>query len=99
MKLIYENGVKHPKQTSKSEFASLGHEAQPILSVIRAKCIDCCCGAYSEVANCTSMKCALWPYRMGTNPFRNGRTFTEEQKAASADRMQKAREARASKKA
>jgi hypothetical protein len=38
------------------------------LAAIRAKCIDCCAGSRSEVAKCTAIGCALWPYRMGTNP-------------------------------
>jgi hypothetical protein len=45
--------------------------------VVRAKCMDCCCELASEVRKCTALKCALWPYRMGTNPFtrRSGRGF------------------------
>lgn len=39
--------------------------------VVRAKCLDCSCGQESEVRKCTALACALWPYRMGTNPFTN----------------------------
>jgi hypothetical protein len=46
-----------------------GHTKQPLLKIIRAKCIDCCAGQPSEVALCTATACALWPYRMGSNPF------------------------------
>lgn len=38
---------------------------------IRAKCLDCCCGQQTEVLRCTVVKCPLWPFRMGTNPFTN----------------------------
>lgn len=38
---------------------------------IRAKCLDCCCGQQGEVLRCTVVKCPLWPFRMGTNPFTN----------------------------
>lgn len=47
------------------------HEPQPILAVIRAKCLDCSAGSLLEVRRCTAVRCALWPYRMGKNPFSN----------------------------
>jgi hypothetical protein len=45
--------------------------APPLLKVIREKCIDCCGGQVGEVRNCVTKTCALWPYRMATNPFSN----------------------------
>ena len=45
----------------------------PPLKAIRAKCIDCCAGQRKEVALCTAEECDLWPYRMGTDPFRGQR--------------------------
>ncbi len=47
----------------------------PLSKVIRAKCLDCSCGQVQEVAKCTAVRCPLWPYRMGKNPFstRSGR--------------------------
>jgi hypothetical protein len=39
------------------------------LTAIRAKCVDCCCGSLKEVAECGIYKCALHPFRMGTNPM------------------------------
>ena len=38
------------------------------VKAIRAKCLDCCCNQYSEVTNCTVVKCALYPYRLGKRP-------------------------------
>lgn len=32
---------------------------------IRAKCLDCCCGSWSEVKECHIKSCALWRYRLG----------------------------------
>jgi hypothetical protein len=49
------------------------HQGGPIMSIIRAKCLDCCCGQQSEVRRCTAVGCALWPYRMGKNPFHGAR--------------------------
>lgn len=63
------------------------------VKAIREKCIDCCCGAVGEVRNCTAVKCALFPFRMGKNPYRQRREMTEEEKKALGDRLREAREA------
>ena len=49
-------------------------EAKPTtpIKAIRAKCLDCCCGIQSEVRNCPTPDCPLYPYRMGHNPARKG---------------------------
>jgi len=64
------------------------------LKVIRAKCIDCCGGVKSEVDACTATRCPLHPYRMGTNPNRKVRTYTDQQRAEMAERLAKARAAK-----
>lgn len=40
---------------------------------IRAKCIECSNGSPKEVLECTVKKCALYPFRMGKDPFRAAR--------------------------
>ena len=60
---------KNPRELSENDFASLGHSKTRILKVIRTKCLDCCGNMPSEVRRCVSTSCALWPYRMGWNPF------------------------------
>ena len=40
---------------------------------IRAKCLDCSGGQASEVRKCVAIDCALWPFRMGVNPFHGRR--------------------------
>jgi len=42
------------------------------LRAIRAKCLDCCSKQPSEVRNCESLECPLYPYRFGKNPNRAG---------------------------
>jgi hypothetical protein len=42
---------------------------QPILKVIRSKCLDCSGGQPSEVRYCPVEACPLHPYRMGKNPL------------------------------
>ena len=49
------------------------------LKAIRQHCLDCCCGSAYEVKNCVIHDCELYPFRLGSNPFRT-RSMTEEQK-------------------
>ena len=42
---------------------------EPILKVIRRKCLDCSADQPAEVRLCPVTACPLWPYRMGENPF------------------------------
>jgi hypothetical protein len=58
-----------PRKMSRKKLAGLGFVKRPIMSVIRAKCLDCCCGSSHEVMHCTTAGCPLWPYRTGKNPF------------------------------
>lgn len=41
---------------------------------IRAYCISCMGGQPAEVRHCPATHCALWPFRLGANPF-FGKTF------------------------
>jgi hypothetical protein len=83
---------RDPRLLKTEEFHEIGHEALPILSVIRAKCLDCCCGSESEVRKCTTVSCPLWPYRMGSNPLRAPKQMSEEQRQAAGERMRVARQ-------
>ena len=67
------------------------YKTNPV-KAIRDFCIDCCGGSRETVKVCPSEKCALYPFRMGKNPFRQKREMTEEQKKAIADRLKKGRE-------
>lgn len=60
------------------------------IKAIRAKCLDCCCDSNNEVKCCTVTQCALWPYRLGRNPYRQ--ELTQEEKARRAELAKKARE-------
>jgi len=57
-----------PRNIKTADLRELGHPERPI-KAIRAKCIDCCGDSMSEARKCTALGCALWPMRMGTNPF------------------------------
>jgi hypothetical protein len=81
---------KDPRQIPASEFQGAGIAAQPILTVLRAKCLDCSCGRADEVRKCVSVNCALWPYRMGSNPLRTV-NLSDEERARRSSRMKQAK--------
>ena len=55
-----------------------------ILKTIRAKCLDCTLDQKKEVELCPVKDCALWPFRLGKDPYLTHRTMTEAQKEALA---------------
>jgi hypothetical protein len=59
---------KAPGEISLRDLRALGHPESPIRA-IRAKCLDCSSGSDAEARKCVAVKCALWPFRMGVNPF------------------------------
>ena len=61
------------------------------VKAIRAFCLECV-ETYNDVKNCTSPTCPLYAFRMGKNPYRTKREYTEEQKAAMAERLKNARQ-------
>lgn len=64
------------------------HKANPV-KAIRDKCIDCMGGVPSYVRDCTASDCALYPFRLGANPYRKKQS--EEQRSASRERMREMR--------
>ena len=42
------------------------------IKAIRYQCLECMGFQYGLVADCTSVLCSLYPYRMGKNPERKG---------------------------
>jgi hypothetical protein len=74
-----ETEGKHPRDADADVMREI-HEPAPLLRVIRAKCIDCSGGSESEARKCTAIRCALWPNRMATNPFRTPRELTPERR-------------------
>jgi hypothetical protein len=76
---------RDPRKVTVEEFGNAGLESNPVLRVIRGKCLDCCGEQESEVRKCVLITCALWPCRMGANPFHT-RELTAEQRAEFAER-------------
>ena len=71
----------------------MGEITNPV-KAIRAYCMECSCGQTSEVKECPIVKCPLYPFRMGKNPYRQRREMSEEQKQVLADRLKEARNSR-----
>ena len=63
-------------------------EKSPI-KAIRAYCLDCS-DTPKNILNCHLKNCPLWEFRLGRNPFIK-RQMTEEHRAASAERLARAR--------
>lgn len=61
-----------PRNMTSADWQKIGvlTAPRPVLAAIRTKCLDCCAGQPGEVRLCQAAGCDLWPYRMGTNPFR-----------------------------
>ena len=72
-----------------SEFLSVNFRAQTPTKAIRAKCLDCCCGTAAEVRKCVSTDCALWPLRLGQNPFRKRSTLSESERLTRAAQLRR----------
>lgn len=53
-------------------------------TAIRAKCVECSNGSLKEVADCLVKACALYPFRMGENPF-NKKTRERMERQASME--------------
>lgn len=49
-------------------------DERKLLSVIRAKCLDCCTGSIKMAATCPIETCPLWPYRPEMPRRRTGKT-------------------------
>jgi hypothetical protein len=67
---------------TKTDLQAMGFEPVPVLKAIRTKCLDCSGGMASEVRDCLVRNCALYPFRMGTNPWRAPVSDEHRQRAA-----------------
>lgn len=70
---------KNPLNLDVKDLESAGHTPIPAMSAIRKKCLDCCGFQVGEVRKCIATSCALWPYRMGKNPFRSDAAKRQKQ--------------------
>lgn len=83
-----------PREMIPEDFARIGISRISRGDAIRQMCLSCMGGSSREVLLCASANCSLWPFRMGTDPFREKREMSEEQREASVQRLAAARAAR-----
>lgn len=74
---------RDPRDMTPSELSAMGHERMSPLDALRSRCVDCCAGSINEVRLCVSLNCPAWPFRMGTNPWRE---YTPDQLASLRER-------------
>ncbi len=82
---------KDPRKLSGKTLITWGVQQQPRTDAIRSKCLDCCGGSPAEVRRCGAIDCALWPYRMATDPWHTRAPMTDEQRAIATERLAAAR--------
>ncbi len=82
---------RDPRVVTRDEMTRLGHLPMSPIKAIRARCLDCCAGQIQEVRYCTARKCPSWPFRMGTDFWREKKVLTEEQRAKLKDQLDAAR--------
>jgi hypothetical protein len=82
---------RDPRNMTPDELRALGHRPMSILQSVRARCLDCCGGSPAEVRRCVSVNRPSWPFRMGSNPWRERRELSPERRAQLADALAKAR--------
>ena len=76
---------------NQQEYLSKFKQKKSPLQAIKMKCWDCCGGSSDEARLCTCEDtCVLYPFRMGKNPFKEKRVWTEEQKEAQRNRFKRA---------
>ena len=78
------------KISKESEVKTMSTTKTDLLKTIRQKCLDCVCFQPREVELCPSEHCALWPFRMGKDPYKTPRILS----AAQQENLAKAQAAR-----
>jgi hypothetical protein len=74
---------RDPREMTTADLIAMGFERMSPMQALRDRCIDCCAGSQAEVRTCVSLNCPAWPFRMGTNPWRE---YTPEQLASLRER-------------
>ena len=78
------------KISAESEMKAMSTTKSDLLKIIRRKCLDCVCYQPREIELCPTERCALWPYRMGKDPYKTPRQMSDAQKESLAKARQKA---------
>lgn len=76
---------RDPRKLSVADLEAVGKPRVSRGDAIRAKCLECCNQSAVEVRRCGMVDCALWAFRMGTDPYRE--PMSEERRRATAERF------------
>ena len=82
------------EDTEDTETADGNTKVMTPMIAIRAMCLVCFGGQYSEVKMCPCTNCPPYDFRLGKNPNRKPRNLTEEQREVLRERARKAQAAR-----
>ena len=64
---------RDPRSLAAADYAAAGLAHRPPMKAIRAYCLDCA-GGPAEARKCVTIRCPLWPLRMGRWPGRLSRS-------------------------
>lgn len=64
------------------------------LEAIKDFCMECCGYQRDEVKTCSAPMCPLYEFRLGKNPYRKTKDYTEEELEKLRERVKKARESK-----
>lgn len=67
------------------------------VKAIRAKCAKCKGRKTSQIIACDEEKCPLYAFRLGINPYRTKRHYSDEEKKVISERMKAIRARKAEK--
>jgi hypothetical protein len=73
---------RNPKQLTPEDLEAEGIKPAPQLAIMRAMCLDC--RDADEVLVCARIRCPLWPYRLGFDPWKKGSKAESLKKARAA---------------
>lgn len=76
----FHNIGRNPHDLTLEELADGGFTPHTAAKAIRRHCYECMGESWKCVAECGSVDCALWPFRMGTRPkaWQRLRSFNTE---------------------
>ncbi|MDP6876851.1 MAG: hypothetical protein QF521_25330, partial [Alphaproteobacteria bacterium] len=73
---------RDPRRMTTAELIAVGHARLPLSKAVRRFCIECSGGSMDEARKCVAVDCVLWPFRMGTNPWRPPLSDDERERRA-----------------
>lgn len=64
----YHNVGRNPHDCTLEELKKAGFEPRSAAKAVRHFCFECIGENWHDIAECGSVSCSLWPFRMGSKP-------------------------------